>query len=254
MQLHDFCPYGIDRNLKIDFQFISIRGVNPVGRKLINLKLSTLNCPLRPLFIVKTDTIMKNKGMSYNSFDDKGKLNGCHYYIQDYQGNNCMVVNSSRGTVRQVNHFYTYGGLIGNISTTDKLQNYKFGGKELDRTYGLDWYDFVARQYDPAVPMFNRPDDHAESYYGISPYAYCAGDPINLIDPTGEDIYYYDEYGNLVDIEKNEKYDQVVVQNGNEKSQSAFGAKYAYGTIRASEGSILQINDNAIGTQGRRIL
>ncbi len=28
-------------------------------------------------------------------------------------------------------------------------------------------------------------DPMAEKYYGISPYAYCAGDPINLIDPTG---------------------------------------------------------------------
>ena len=27
----------------------------------------------------------------------------------------------------------------------------------------------------------------AEKYYGISPYAYCAGNPVNLVDPTGEE-------------------------------------------------------------------
>ena len=29
----------------------------------------------------------------------------------------------------------------------------------------------------------------AEKYYSISPYAYCAGNPVNLIDPNGEDVY-----------------------------------------------------------------
>jgi len=28
----------------------------------------------------------------------------------------------------------------------------------------------------------------AEKYYGISPYAYCGGDPVNYMDPNGEDI------------------------------------------------------------------
>ena len=26
----------------------------------------------------------------------------------------------------------------------------------------------------------------AEAWYGVSPYAYCAGDPVNYVDPTGE--------------------------------------------------------------------
>jgi hypothetical protein len=28
-------------------------------------------------------------------------------------------------------------------------------------------------------------DPKAESFYHISPYAYCAGDPVNLVDPDG---------------------------------------------------------------------
>ena len=65
MLLRDFFSYGIDGNLKIDFQLILIRGRNLVGRKLINSRLRTLNCPARPLFIIKTDTFMKNKGQTY---------------------------------------------------------------------------------------------------------------------------------------------------------------------------------------------
>lgn len=32
-------------------------------------------------------------------------------------------------------------------------------------------------------------DPKAESFYHISPYTYCAGDPVNLVDPDGRDWY-----------------------------------------------------------------
>lgn len=32
-------------------------------------------------------------------------------------------------------------------------------------------------------------------YYHISPYAYCAGDPVNLVDPEGKIILIYDSIG-----------------------------------------------------------
>ena len=32
-------------------------------------------------------------------------------------------------------------------------------------------------------------DPMAEKYYSISPYAYCGGDPVNLVDPEGRDWY-----------------------------------------------------------------
>ena len=121
----------------------------------------------------------------YYSFDSNGNMNGCHFYVQDYQGNNRMVVNAYTDEVEQINHYYPYGALMGDISTQPEKQDFKYSGKELDRTYGLDLYDFEARQQDPLVGRFTSIDPKAEKYYSISPYAYCAGDPINLIDPTG---------------------------------------------------------------------
>ena len=120
----------------------------------------------------------------YLSFSN-GAVNDCHYYVQDYQGSNRMVVNKS-GTTEQVTHYYPYGGVIGGIDTGAGLQPYKFEGKELDRTYGLDWYDIHARQYDPIVPAWHTIDPQAEKSYHISPYAYCAGDPVNKVDRNGE--------------------------------------------------------------------
>ena len=120
----------------------------------------------------------------YASFNSNGAVDGWHYYIQDYMGNNRMVINKN-GTVEQVTHYYPYGGVIGDISTDESLQKYKFEGKELDRTFGLDNYDIHARQYFAMAPMWDRIDKLAEKFYGFSPYAYCGGDPVNRIDKDG---------------------------------------------------------------------
>jgi RHS repeat-associated protein len=73
-----------------------------------------------------------------------------------------------------------------NPARTDQgVQPYKFGGKELDRTKGLDFYNYDARQYDPTLMRFTRPDPLAEMYYGVSPFAYCLNNPVKYIDPDG---------------------------------------------------------------------
>lgn len=42
------------------------------------------------------------------------------------------------------------------------------------------------RTYNPILRRFNSPDDESPfGAGGISAYAYCAGDPVNLIDPSG---------------------------------------------------------------------
>jgi len=110
-----------------------------------------------------------------------------HYYLQDHQGNNRVVCNAS-GTVEQVNHYYPFGGLYGQ-STNGDTQRFKYNGKELDRMHGLDLYDYEARHYDAAIGRFTTVDPMAEKYYNISPYAYCANNPVNRIDPDGMDWY-----------------------------------------------------------------
>ena len=105
-----------------------------------------------------------------------------HFYIQDHQGNNRVVCNSS-GTIEQVNHYYPYGGLMGESEDITSTQRYKYNGKELDRMHGLNLYDYSARQYDATVGKFTTMDPLCEKYYNVSPYAYCHDNPMNRIDP-----------------------------------------------------------------------
>ncbi len=96
-----------------------------------------------------------------------------------------MVVNADKDSIEQITHYYPYGGIIGNLSSNQEAQKYKYSNKELDRTYGLDLYDFQARLFNPALPVFDRPDPLAEDFTWLTPYNYCTGDPVNKIDPDG---------------------------------------------------------------------
>jgi RHS repeat-associated protein len=100
----------------------------------------------------------------------------------EYIGNN---VADATGAVQQVTHYYPYGKPISSMSNEQNLQPYKYSGKEQETMMGLTQYDFHARTLDYTCARFTTPDPLAEKYYSISPYAYCAGNPMRYIDPTG---------------------------------------------------------------------
>ncbi len=62
---------------------------------------------------------------------------------------------------------------------------------------GRPYLDFGARLYDPRTAAWLSQDPLSEKYYPISPYAYCAGNPVNLIDSEGSYFYYINPDGTL---------------------------------------------------------
>lgn len=109
--------------------------------------------------------------------------NQFHYFIQDHQGNNRVVV-AQNGTVEEVNDYYPFGGLLSS-SLSNNVQPYKYNGKELNRDNGLDWYDYGARMYDASLGRWHMMDPMAEKYYTINSYVYCINNPVGYIDPNG---------------------------------------------------------------------
>jgi RHS repeat-associated protein len=66
--------------------------------------------------------------------------------------------------------------------------NYKYNGKELQEELGLNMYDYGARNYDPSIGRWMNIDPLAEKYPNMSPYIYCANNPLYFIDPNGLEI------------------------------------------------------------------
>ena len=106
-----------------------------------------------------------------------------YYYTPDHLGNIREVVDAS-GNVQQVTNYYPFGATYAESTAAD-FQPYKYNGKELDKMHGLNTYDYGARQHDPILARWDRIDPLCEKYYNVSPYAYCANNPIKNIDPDG---------------------------------------------------------------------
>ena len=78
-----------------------------------------------------------------------------------------------------------------NGSTTSFSEGYNafsFTGKEKDSESG--YYYFGARYYQPTLSIWNSVDPMADKYPSLSPYNYCAWNPMKLVDPNGDTIVY----------------------------------------------------------------
>ena len=102
------------------------------------------------------------------------------------------------------NDYLPYGMRLGVGNTVLASNRYHLGGKEEQVFGGLDLgkVDFGARQYDPFTAGWTTIDPMAEKYGSMSPYGYCAGNPVNIVDPDGNDNYQVDSYGYVSLIEK----------------------------------------------------
>lgn len=61
-------------------------------------------------------------------------------------------------------------------------------------------------------------DPHCEKYYSISPYAYCMNNPVNCIDPDGEDVWELKYDGTVKWIEKSEEHTMYALNQNDERT------------------------------------
>ena len=106
-----------------------------------------------------------------------------NYYITDHLGS-VRAVTDAEGEVLDTFDYMPYGSEISSTSST--TTDYRFTSKEKQTAFGnSNIYDSFAR-FQNTYGRFMSIDPKAESFYHISPYTYCAGDPVNLVDPDGE--------------------------------------------------------------------
>ena len=76
-------------------------------------------------------------------------------------------------------------------NTADPDNDYLYNGKELQDDFGLGWYDYGARMYDPTIGVFTGTDRFADKYSNMTPYQYGGNNPIKYIDVNGDSLQVY---------------------------------------------------------------
>ena len=128
------------------------------------------------------------------------------------------AVKDGAGNVLQRIDYYPFGSVSsGWSSSTTPAQptiRYRFSGKEIAgqsigasapagtpaAAAGNPYLDFGARLYDPRTATWLSHDPLAEKFFGISPFIYCAANPVNLVDLDGKDIIIHGAQGSSVMI------------------------------------------------------
>ena len=106
-------------------------------------------------------------------------------YLRDHLGSTRVIVGSD-GEVLERDSYYPFGLRRPDSAPTDSLNRYRYNGKEEQSFAGLPYLDYGARMYDPATARWLSPDPLSDQYYSLSPYSFCAGNPVNYIDPDGK--------------------------------------------------------------------
>jgi len=126
----------------------------------------------------------------YDHFNDTYQY---QYFLKDHLGNTRILFDEN-GTVLQDNSYYPFGMAIDALCHSENFtpdNNYLFNGKELQDDFGLEWYDYGARFYDPQIGRWHVVDPLSEMYLYQTPNAFCSNNPINRIDLTGMDDDWY---------------------------------------------------------------
>ena len=140
------------------------------------------------LELIHTDegrAVPNGSGSFRYEYHYKDHLANTRLAFSDLDNNNVVDINE----IIQVEHYYPFGMRFYGLGTPQvgPQHKYKYNGKEFQDAFGLDWYDYGARFYDPALGRWHAMDPHADRYSEYTPYNYVYSNPMNGIDEDGRD-------------------------------------------------------------------
>ncbi len=124
---------------------------------------------------------------------DRNEYEPTFYYHSDHLGSAAYLTNQT-GSVSQTLNYLPFGEEWVDVKQDidwPSLINYSFNAKEKDYESGLHYYG--SRYYSSELSIWNSTDPMADKYPSITPYNYCANNPVKLIDPNGEEIWIVDK-------------------------------------------------------------
>lgn len=155
------------------------------------------------------------------------------YFVTDHLGS-VRAVRTSSGEVVEQNDYYPFGLRWADSGSSVSDNRYRYNGKEDLSFLKIPYTDFGFRQFDPKFRLgWNGADPLAEKYFPVSPYAFCAGNPVNLIDLEGQDIWEINSYGNIVRHLKTTRSDAffMVDEYGNRMIGDNYSIEFPYKTV-----------------------
>ncbi|WP_406844821.1 DUF6443 domain-containing protein [Flavobacterium soyae] len=108
------------------------------------------------------------------------------YQYKDHLGNIRLSYDKTLA-IQEENNYYPFGlKHIGYNNVKTGVENkFKYNAKELQDELGLNFYDYGARNYDPALGRWMNIDPLAEKGRRWSPYNYAMDNPVYFVDPDG---------------------------------------------------------------------
>ncbi|MDX9890953.1 MAG: RHS repeat-associated core domain-containing protein [Bacteroidales bacterium] len=107
-----------------------------------------------------------------------------YFYHPDHIGSSSWITDNTGRPIQHL-HYLPFGEDWVDQRTTSWNAPYTFSGKEKDSETGYGY--FGARYYDSGLSIWLSVDPMSDKYPSMSPYNYCANNPVMLVDPDGRD-------------------------------------------------------------------
>jgi len=156
---------------------------------------------------------------------NKPEHNYMYWYHKDHLGSSTQISDYRERVIHHIE--YMPSGEQFSEQRDSWSTPYKFNGKELDAETGLYYYG--ARYYTPEIGIWLSVDPLSDKYPSLSPYAYCANNPVMLVDPDGREIdvteLYRKEKGQYVHAKQVEAFEAFAKTKGGKNELSKYAKK-----------------------------